>query len=175
MTENKKQKIYILDTSAVLSGKPISFEDAIIMSTLGVSNELKPGGRDYQIFQFLKEKGLKIISPSKESLDKIQNISKETGDIDRLSDADKEILALSLDIQREKNQEAIILTDDYSIQNMAYVLKIKFENISQKGITKKFKWNYQCLGCGKKFKDNIKVCPICGSLTKKVVCNKKDI
>lgn len=99
----------------------------------------------------------------------------ETGDIDRLSNADKEILALALDINREDGKEAIILTDDYSIQNMAHVLNIKFENINQLGITKRFKWIYQCRGCGKKFKENIKTCPICGARTKNIISYKENI
>ena len=64
MTSKKKSKAFILDTSAVLSGKTINLENAEMATTLGVSKELKPGGRDYQAFQFLKEKGFVIDSPS---------------------------------------------------------------------------------------------------------------
>ena len=83
-------------------------------------------------------------------------------------------MALSLDIKSEK-KEIIILTDDYSIQNVAHVTNINFESISQSGITKKFKWVSRCRGCGKKFKDNISVCPICGADTKNIISIKKDI
>ncbi len=175
MISKKKSKIFILDTSAVLSGKPINLANTMMVTTPCVSRELKPGGRDYQTFQFLLEKGLVIHSPSKESTDKINNVSLETGDIDRLSDADKEILALALDINKDEEKESIIITDDYSIQNIAHVLNIKFESISQSGITKKFKWIYQCRGCGKKFKENIKTCPICGARTKNIVSHKENI
>jgi UPF0271 protein len=175
MASKKKSKIFILDTSAVLSGKPIILDNAMMVTTPGISKELKLGGRDYQTFQFLIEKGLTINAPSKESTDRINIVSSETGDIDRLSDVDKEILALALDINKNKEKEAIIITDDYSIQNTAHVLNIKYENISQSGITKKFKWAYQCLGCGKKFKENIKICPICGTRIKHVISQKENI
>ena len=171
MNSIKKEKIFIIDASAVLSGKPINLEDAKMVTTPGVSNEFQPGGRDYQAFQFLIEKGLTIISPSKESIIKINGTSKETGDIERLSDADKELLALSLELS--KKNEAILITDDYSIQNVANSLDIKFESISQRGIKKRFKWSCRCQGCGKKFKENIKICPICGSKTKNIVFRKK--
>ena len=173
--EQIKQKIFILDTSAILSGKPICLDDSKMITAPGVSKELKPGGRDHQSFQYLIEKGLTIYSPSKESLDEIDAVSTKSGDIDRLSNADKEILALALDINKEKNKEAVVLTDDYSIQNVAYIIGINVETISQKGITKKFKWTYKCSGCSKKFKENIKVCPICGALTKNIVSRNKDI
>jgi UPF0271 protein len=175
MDTKKKSKIFIIDTSAILSGKPINIDTSQITTTLGVSKELKPGGRDYRTFQFLKEKGLTIGSPSKESMVLVNNASVETGDKDRLSNADKEILALALDINKNNDKEAIVLTDDYSIQNLATFLNIKYENISQSGITKKFKWIYQCRGCGKKFKENIKTCPICGAGIKNIISTKENI
>jgi len=175
MISKKKSKTFVLDTSAVLSGKTINLENAEMATTLSVSKELKPGGRDYQTFQFLKEKGLVIDSPSKESLEKVKNTALETGDSYRLSTTDKELLALALDINNNKEKEAVIITDDYSIQNIAYVLNIKYESISQSGITKKFKWTYQCLGCGKKFKENIKTCPICGADIKNIISRRENI
>jgi len=173
MKNKKKQKVYILDTSAFLSGKPINLNESEIVTTPGVFQELKPGGRDHQSFQFLLEKGLNIYSPSKESIDQINIVSEKTGDKNRLSNQDKEILALALEM--DKGKDVVIITDDYSIQNMAHVLKLKFENISQKGITKKFKWDCQCLGCGKKFKEDIKTCPICGAGTKNIISRMKNI
>jgi len=166
-------KIYIIDTSAILSGKPIVFDNIKMVTTPGVSDELAPGGKDYQNFQFLLEKGLNIVQPSKESLDEIQKISNKTGDNSRLSKTDIEILALALDISKE--QIPVILTDDYSIQNMANVLKIRFENISQNGIQKRFKWGCRCRGCGRKFEENIKICPVCGTETKQIISKQKDI
>ena len=175
MNDKKKTKIFILDTSAVLSGKPIYLNNYTVVTPPTIYDEIKPGGRDYRSFQFLIERGLSIQSPSKDSSDKIKTISSITGDKNRLSKTDIEILALALDINKDEKKEVIILTDDYSIQNVASYLNIKFETISQSGITKKFKWIYRCRGCGKKFKDNIKNCPICGAETKTVILSKKII
>jgi len=175
MKPKKKPTIFILDTSAILSGKPIMLDNATLITTEGVSQELKPGGRDYRAFQFLKEKGLTIHAPSKESMEKIAIVSKDTGDEKRLSYADNEILALALEMSQEREEDVIILTDDYSIQNVAHALNINFKPISQDGITKSFKWTYRCSGCGKKFNENIKTCPICGALTKNIVSRKRNI
>ena len=175
MDTKKKTKIFVLDSSAILSGKPIDLDNAKMITAPGIYKELKPGGRDYQSFQLLIERGLSIQTLSKESYDKIKKISGKTGDVNRLSKTDIEILALALDINKADEKEAIILTDDYSIQNVANVLNIKFETISQSGITKKFKWTCRCRGCGKNFKENIRICPICGAETKTVIFSKKII
>ncbi|MCX6668140.1 MAG: nucleic acid-binding protein [Euryarchaeota archaeon] len=169
-----KKRMFILDTSVILSGKPINL-DANMITTPGVAKEFSPGGRDYQNFQFLMEKGLTVHDPTKDSIKQINNISIKTGDKERLSETDKEILALALDLNKNDENEAIILTDDYSIQNVAQELKIKFEAISQRGITKKFKWIYRCSGCGKKFEENIKTCPICGASTRNIISHKENI
>jgi len=174
MSKTNKNKVYVLDTSAILSGKPLNFADAEMITTFSVSSELKPGGKDYQNFMYLKDKGLKFQIPSKESIDFVKKTSKKTGDAGRISQVDLEILALAWDLQKN-NLNIVILSDDYSIQNLASELKIKFESISQKGITKKLKWGVRCTGCNKKFKDNISVCPICGSDTKKIVISSEEI
>ena len=157
-----KKHIFIIDTSAILSGKPINLENTM-MTTTTVSAELKPGGKDYRTFQFLLEKGLTIKDPSPESKDVIRKIAEESGDLSRLSTADIDILSLAFELNKEGDYQAIILTDDYSIQNVASILNIAYLSFSQKGITKKFKWTYQCPGCKKQFTKTFKICPICGT------------
>ena len=167
-------KVYVLDTSAILSGKSISPMDGKLLAPDSVSIEFKKGGRDYRNFQFLIEKGLSIISPSKDSIEIVRKIAETTGDIGRLSRVDIDVLALALDKQKE-NLEVVILTDDYSIQNVAHAMGIKFKSLSQKGIKEEFKWVYVCRGCGKKFDRHIKVCPICGKATKSIVVRSRKI
>jgi len=168
-----KKTIYIIDTSAILSGKIIDLENEKIVTVHNIKQEINPPGNDYIQFQLLIEKGLVFNQPSKSSIERIEEESKKTGDFERISKIDTEILALALEYKNEGIYTPVILTDDYSIQNMANFLNIKFISISQKGITKRFKWIYRCQGCGKKFKDNIKICPICGSELKKKL-NRRD-
>jgi UPF0271 protein len=170
-----KKQVIIIDTSAILSGKPIHFPNARLVTASGVSDELTPGGRDYRTFELLIEKGLEIHMPSKESLHVVKKTSEQTGDDRRLSTADVETIALALDINREPETEAMILTDDYSIQNVASTLQIRFEGFSQKGITKKFKWVSRCPGCGKHFNKRTDSCPICGTTTRNFPRNKTNL
>jgi endoribonuclease Nob1 len=170
-----KRHVIILDTSAILSGKPIHFTDATLVTTPAISEELTPGGKDYQKFEFLKETGLTIHAPSKEALYEVKKTAQETGDDRRLSPADTEILALAIDLNKESDTDVAILTDDYSIQNVATVLGIHFLGFSQDVITQKFKWVSRCPGCGKQFNGPVDICPICGTKTRNLPRKKEDL
>ena len=160
-----KKHIFIIDTSAILSGKPINLGDAIMMTTTTVSNELKPGGKDYRNFQFLIEKGLFIRDPSAKSRELIQKIAEESGDINRLSPADIDILALAYELTRKKDHQTIILTDDYSIQNVATQLSIEFVALATFGISRLLEWIRYCPACHRKYPAdyNSMTCKVCGT------------
>ena len=66
-----KKKILIIDTSAILSGKQINFKNEQLITTTNMELEIKPGGRDYRNYIYLKEKCLIFKEPSKNSLKKI--------------------------------------------------------------------------------------------------------
>jgi len=161
-----KQPTYILDTSAFLSGKPINITDGLLVTTPKVAAELRPGGRDYRAFQLLREKGLCVYEPTAASLTQCRNAATQSGDITRLSPTDLEVLAIALDINKDPEQEAVVLSDDYSIQNLAAILHIKYLGLSQEGITRRITWVVTCPGCGRRFSEKVAVCPVCGTTTR---------
>jgi endoribonuclease Nob1 len=170
-----KQHYFIIDTSAILSGLPLNLGDVLMVTTPKVAAELQPGGRDHRTFELLQSKGLIIQQPSHESIQTINTTAKDIGERDRLSPADIEILALAYEIKNQMNADVVILSDDYSIQNIASTLSINFQAVSQQGITKKFKWRYRCPGCKKQFDHEVKTCPICGTQTKLSVQHKQKL
>ncbi|NJE25061.1 hypothetical protein E3E22_00135 [Thermococcus sp. MV5] len=101
---------------------------------------------------------VRVMVPSKDSIEKIKEKAIETGELGELSDADIEILALAYELKGE------LFTDDYNLQNIATLLGLKFRTL-KKGIRKVIKWRYVCVGCGKKFETQPSddVCPDCGS------------
>jgi UPF0271 protein len=148
----------VLDTSALYYGKDLPPEYALVISP-GVVRELEREGMKERLDLLLATR-VKVLSPSKGSLAKVIAESEKTGDSRRLSSTDKEILALALDLDYQ------LVTDDYSIQNIAKVLGIPYKGLEQKGIRKVVHWEFRCLGCGKTFNSDVAVCDICGSQTK---------
>ena len=139
--------MYIVDTSVLLSGfVPDDQEEYITVDE--VLHELKECSYYTRV--------LKIYSPSKKNIKKIEDVVKKTGD--DLSVTDKKLLALALDF------EGTLLTEDYDIQNVAKSLGIKFSSIATEGIKEVYKWKKICKGCKKEYPLGYKgKCEICGS------------
>ena len=155
--------IYILDTAAILSRKPMDDDAVELMTVSKVSEEFSPGGSSYRWFEYLLEKGLTISDPSKDAVLKVEKTAKSFGEGKRLSGTDKDLIALALDVSMHSHKHPILITDDYSIQNIADVLNIDFLPIVQRGITKRFKWIRRCRGCRRIIHEDMDQCPICGS------------
>jgi len=145
----------VLDASALLSGVTIPCTDELLMPPL-VEAELGHAWARRKL-EYLKGVCLSVREPSRASLEAIKAKSVESGDDARLSGADLQALALALETG------ATLLTDDYSIQNVARQLSIPYRPVSQKGIREVLKWGYKCRGCGRFFDEASKECPVCGS------------
>lgn len=100
---------------------------------------------------------IRVSDCSTESMERVKEAATKSGDIGRLSPVDMTVIALALDVN------GTIWSDDYSIQNVARTLGLGFKPIGMKGIQKVVKWNYQCIGCHKWYKEKMSECPICGS------------
>jgi UPF0271 protein len=155
---------YVIDTSAILSGKnlPTVFE---LYTSPRVINEIKPGGRMHRNLQYLISAGLSVIKPGKTIIKDVKQYAELTGDIGRLSETDIEILALA------KELEATVLTDDYSMQNLATLMGVKYQTIAEIGIKHRYIWAYRCKSCGNYWQKLYKKCPTCGGVlrTKKIM------
>ncbi|MFH1588403.1 MAG: hypothetical protein ABIA76_03645 [Candidatus Diapherotrites archaeon] len=107
----------------------------------------------------VNEEKLKIIEPKQEFLDKVNASSLSP----RLSNADRELCALALELKKEKKSFKV-LTDDYSLQNFLSHNKIKFQPVLMEGIQKEAVFEKQCIQCRKKFsfESGMRECDVCG-------------
>ena len=101
---------------------------------------------------------VKVLVPSKESVEAVKEAARRTGELEELSEADVEVLALAYELK------ATLLTDDYNLQNIAKTLGVPFKTL-KRGIKRVIRWNYVCIGSGKRFSEMPPdgVCPDCGS------------
>lgn len=141
----------VLDSSALFSMEQLPEGD--IVCPPGVIDELERyKDRRLELWGDL----LRVSDCTKQSLDKVKATAAKSGDLGRLSPVDLTVLALAADV------DGIVMTDDYSIQNVAKIMGIPYRAVGTEGIRKVEKWNYKCIGCGKWYKEKMDECPICG-------------
>jgi UPF0271 protein len=151
---------YILDATVIRSGMQISGQDEWFTAQ-SVMEELRKG-RAAKNVGLLSDIYLKVLIPVKGGRVRVEAQARQTGDIDRLSDTDLDVLALALEL------EATIVSDDYSIQNVARCMNIKYISGIQSGIKEVYAWILRCKGCGRFYEKKIDNCPVCGSDLKTV-------
>lgn len=146
-------KRYVLDSSALIEGF-VPPGDAEIYVPPGVEEEVHRRNANFSL--------IKVVSPSRYNTKLVVKGAKETGDFHSLSNVDMEILALALQLN------AIIITDDYAIQNVAAHLGLEFQSLHQEGIKELRRWKWRCTSCGRYFNKYYPECPVCGGKLKRV-------
>jgi endoribonuclease Nob1 len=145
-------RTYVLDAPVFIYGVQVSGN---IYTVPEVTRELKSSEAAVALQESLKD-GLKIESPLKTDVEIVTEKAKSTGDYFRLSQADIDLLAKALELS------GTLVTDDYSIQNVAARLGIETQPIQQVRIKRVLKWRRRCVGCGRLYESEA-ICPVCGS------------
>ncbi len=157
---------YVIDTSAIIS-RNLNLLSGDLIFPGSVINEIKKGKLKYALDSMW---GLIKVEEPKQSFLKIVNeTALLTGDIMNLSDTDKDVIAIAYEYG------GVIVSDDYSIQNVASALNIKYVNANIKSINKQIKWEFRCTGCKKIFDKPVKQCDICGHNVKRYYDKDKSL
>ncbi len=152
---------YVLDTSLLLGGRDPP-RDGTWATTPEADAEISPGGRDARRFETWKDLGLDIRSASPGAMAKVEAAGRKAGNLGRLSAADRSLVALAVDLK------AILLTDDFTLLDVAGRLGVETRTVNTAGIAKSLDFKPRCAGCGRWFEEMPKHldCPVCGSEVK---------
>lgn len=170
------KKVFVLDASGIiggfLSGKYSNY------TTSQVVTEIKDIKSELSLQAALENKQITIKEPSTRDIGEVEEVITRSGDLLRLSDVDKGVIALAVKLKRDDLSPTVV-TDDYSIQNVLKIMEIPFRSVLTRGIEDVVGWIKFCKGCKKTYPSNYTGtdCEICGSpisrkRTKKVT-NKK--
>jgi UPF0271 protein len=176
-TELDRKRIMVLDTSAFISGFDPFTIQASQFSVSEVRHELTPNSLPWTRFNTAVENGrLEVKTPKAEYVNKVEGSSKTVGDLLFLSQADKQVLALALELKNEGNRPQIV-TDDYSIQNVANQLGIDFASLITFGIRYRFRWTLYCPACHRKYPADYRAkhCQICDTRLKRKPLRKSPL
>lgn len=157
-----KHKTYVLDASSIIGGfyskkHPNYIPTVVLMEIKDVKSQMI-------IEEALDGGNLILLDPSPRDMQEIEQVLKKSGDILRLSSEDKSVLGLALKLKRLK-MNPVVVTDDYSIQNVLNLINIPYRSVLTPGIKNTIQWIQLCKGCKKKYPStySFKDCEICGS------------
>ena len=171
------QRVLVLDTSAFIAGfDPLSFGEAQY-SVPEVGLELLPDTLPSLRFNTAVDSGrLNVKVPESKYLRRVEEASKKVGDVLFLSDADLWVLALGLELKAEGCDPQIV-TDDYSIQNVADQLGIDFASLMTYGIRFRLEWVIYCPACHRRYPSDygLKICRVCGTKLKRKSLGKRGV
>lgn len=119
---------------------------------------------------------LRVKTPSIHFLDKVKESSKAVGDVLYLSQVDLQVLALALEL-KSTTHDPLIVTDDYSIQNVANQIGIDFASLMTFGIRYRLYWILYCPACHRKYPSDYKFksCQVCGTKLRRKPLRKTPI
>ena len=166
---NQCKRVIVLDTSAFLAGfDPFSLGEEQV-TVPKVEEEIRKNSMIKMRFETAIESGkLKVKAPSQESSIKVNASASKVGDSFKLSETDMQLLALALELKATGYTPQIV-TDDYSIQNVATQMGIEFLALATFGIKRLLEWIRYCPACHREYPVNctFKECQVCGTELKR--------
>ena len=124
--------------------------------------------KDFKSKMFLEstmeDGSISIMEPESCDIKNVTDVIRKSGDVLRLSDEDKNLVALAFKLKRE-NKDPMVVTDDYSMQNVLKIVGIPFRSVLTEGIKEIYGWIKICKGCKKKYPPEYSFdeCDICGT------------
>ena len=134
-----------------------------------VERELVSNSLPWTRFEAAKDSGkLKLQAPRQVFLERANESAKTVGDVLFLSEVDLEVLALALEL-KSLGYVPLIVTDDYSIQNVADQVGVEFSSLMTFGIRFRQHWIIYCPACFRKYPPDYKNenCQVCGTRLKR--------
>ncbi len=158
-----------MDTSAFIVGfDPLAITD-VVYTVPAVGQELISNSIVYTRFRTAVESGkLQMRTPSALFLGRVKESSRVVGDVLFLSAVDTQVLALALEL-KSSGDNPLIVTDDYSIQNVANQLGLEFAPLMTFGIRYRLNWIIYCPACHREYPTDYKgkTCQACGTELKR--------
>ncbi len=163
-SSNKKICI-VLDTGALLAKFHLiaNIGNADYFAPAEVYDEVKDKESREALELGLSIGRISIVEPESTSIDEAMRTAKKIGELVKLSRTDIVVAALALTLKK-KCGAVVVITDDYSLQNLLYHMGIGFKPLRTTGIKKPRKYRAFCPVCGyvpSSPKETL--CPLCGS------------
>jgi UPF0271 protein len=161
------RKVYVLDTTAILATQ-LEPGRAELVTVQEVVDEVVYGGlAPERLSMALSRKVLKLRKPSKQSVEEVSLKARERGELGRLSKTDILLLAAAVE-EKKEGCDVVVVSDDYSVQNMALYLGLQVLGVARQPIKEVREYVFRCSVCGKTHTRPAARCPDCGGVLERV-------
>ncbi|MHA1508820.1 MAG: hypothetical protein ACTSO6_08975 [Promethearchaeota archaeon] len=167
-----------------LTGVDFNYFPERVFTTPGIINELKVQkyiDRNRNILLRIEiaiETGKLVVKKCQDMYShKVEEKSISTGTTKVLSKNDTNLIGLVLELMDTYSEDIILYTNDYSMENLCTLLKIRFKPLYKKGIEEKMFFEVYCPYCKTLHKpeDLGKKCERCGLHLKKRLLKKEKL
>lgn len=153
--------IYLLDAAALFASYQLMLPPTVrAVTTPEVLEEVRDGLSKVSVELSLSAGKLAVVEVDSTLIDNAVRVADELGEVGKLSKADLSLVALMVKYSRE-GCEVIVVTDDYSLQNIAAYLNLYVVGVKRKVIERVVKYVMVCEACGFKGSSGDS-CPVCG-------------
>ena len=154
--------VYVLDASAIIGG--FSSKESQNFITASVISEIKDFKSKLYLESAIEDGSITIREPESVDIKNVSDIIIKSGDVLRLSDVDKNLVALAFKLKRE-HKKPLVVTDDYSMQNVLKIVGMPYRSVLTEGINEIYGWVKICKGCKRKYPPEyvFDECEICGT------------
>lgn len=150
--------MHVLDANVFIHGAsrqlPEEFTNPVTVPAVTEELRSRSAGQRFDV------EDVAVYEPGEDSIETVETTAEEVGE--DLSRTDIRVIALALE------REAVLVSDDYGVQNVASVLEVEYTGFLKDEITETITWQYKCEECGEIVEREKTACPVCGGELKKV-------
>jgi len=156
--------MHVLDANVFIHGASRRLQDAfttpVTVPAVTAELESRDAGRRLDV------DAIPVYEPAPEY---VQRITAQVESLmEDLSETDVQVLALALE------RDAVVVSDDYGVQNVAASMDIDYEGFLQEEITEQIQWQYRCTNCGETVDEEMESCPTCGGAVEQAPADADD-
>jgi UPF0271 protein len=156
--QDEVDRMHVLDANVFIHGAsrqlPEEFSNPVTVPAVTAELESDAAGRRFDV------EDIPVYAPADDAVATVEDAAADRGD--DLSDTDIQVVALALE------RDAVVVSDDYGVQNVAAALDVTYTGFLQGEITEEIQWTYRCTNCGETVELEEANCPVCGGALTKV-------
>ncbi|TFF95075.1 NOB1 family endonuclease [Candidatus Thorarchaeota archaeon] len=155
--------LFVVDAGVLFSLWPQKNPQKSLATTQAVVDEVLNRPSRRRIDELLSTSRLRVEGAVPSAFPHVEETARKTGDLNKLSKQDVELLALAISLSQESRDVTVVSTD-LAVLNTAVSLGLRAVD-PERRFRERIKWMFKCPACGKALRTAPPgmECPVCGT------------